>query len=250
MRRLIEAFDRSYVINLADRVDRRSQVEREFRRLGIPIPSDKVRVYSAQRFAESGGFSDVGTRGNFDSHRNILGLAQKDNLRNVLIFEDDVSFRNVGSDVERQIVSCLEAENWDLIYFGYLEPSITGAGGKLVPWRKDVIGAHFYAVNGRFIPLMFDYMNSCERRVPGHPEGGPMTTDGAYNHVRHVMPNLRAFIAAPNLAYQRSSRTDISRPRSFDKVQWLTPAISAARAIKHRLRMAIDAARLRNPTHS
>jgi hypothetical protein len=34
MKRIVECFDRSYIINLKDRVDRRREVEHEFRRLG------------------------------------------------------------------------------------------------------------------------------------------------------------------------------------------------------------------------
>ncbi len=246
MKHIIEFFDRSYIINLLDRVDRRAQAEQEFFKIGIRIPNERVRFYSAERVLEKGEFPDVGARGCFNSHRNVLDLAHKDRLHNVLIFEDDVSFRSVGDEIERQILSRLQIEDWDVIHFGYLEPSDSNFRGPLMPWRKRVIGAHFYAVNGRFIAPMLQYMKECENRPCGHPDGGPMLPDGAYNHVRQVIPNLRTLLAVPNLAHQRNSRTDVHPTPIFDRIAWLEPAVRRARGIKHRLRMVIDKHRLRN----
>ncbi len=159
MKRLIELFDRAYIINLEDRSDRRRQAEREFARIGVSIPSEKVRFYTATRPADKGTFPDVGTRGNYTSHRAILDLAIKDNLRNVLVFEDDISFRSVGDAVIEKITEQFAKENWDVVYFGYLQPSDDGLVGPLVNCPGDILGAHFYAVNGRFIGKMLDYIN-------------------------------------------------------------------------------------------
>jgi hypothetical protein len=246
MKHIIEFFDRSYIINLLDRIDRRAQTEREFSKIGFRIPNQNIVFYEAKRPSEKGNFPDVGTRGNFESHRNVLDLALKERLRNVLIFEDDVSFRSIDEDVERRIVSRLQVEDWDVIYFGYCKPSDYGLSGPLMPWSNDVIGAHCYAVNERFISPMFQFMNECAKRPCGHPHGGPMTADGAYNHFHRIIPNLRTFLAVPNLAHQRSSRTDVHPTPIFDRIAWLQPAVRGTRAIKHRLRMAIDGGRLRS----
>ena len=76
MKEIIEYFDRSFVINLIDRVDRRRQVEREFKRIGLRIPNDKVEIFSAVRPTERGGFVDISTKGCFSSHRDVLELAR------------------------------------------------------------------------------------------------------------------------------------------------------------------------------
>jgi len=245
MKELIAYFDRAYIINLADRADRRRQVEDEFCSVGVAVPNDKVRFYSSVRPVDKGPFTDIGTRGCFESHRNILQLADREGLRNVLIFEDDVSFRSVGPDLERRLIARLSEVDWDVVCFGYLAPSDDKLGGPLVRWPQDIIGAHFYAVNGKFIHGMLEYMQACESRSRDHPLGGPMPADGAYNHVRYVNPKINLFVAAPNLAYQRSSRTDIARARSLDKVIWLRPFMQLAREIKHRVRMGVDRGRLR-----
>jgi glycosyl transferase family 25 len=245
MKKIIEYFDRAYVINLQDRIDRRRQAEREFFGIGIDIPNQKVKFFTATRPTEKGAFPSVGIRGNFTSHKEVLKLANDDRLRNVLVFEDDISFRSVDPQLVEKIATQLEHEEWDVVYFGYLSPSDDGLTGPLMDWPSDLMGAHFYAVNGRFIPTMLEYMLKCELLPPGHPYGGPITADGAYNHVRYVIPNIRVLISVPNLAHQRSSRTDLHPTGLFDKIVPLRPLLQWARAVKHKFRMAADRNTLR-----
>lgn len=245
MKQIIEYFDRSYVINLSDREDRRRQAQQEFRRVGIDIPNDNVRFFTATRPADRGNFSDIGTRGCFTSHKNILQLACQERLRNVLVFEDDVSFRSIGNGFERQLLAQLSKEDWDVVLFGYLSPDDDALTGPLARWPNDILGMHFYAVNGRFIPTMLQYMNECELRPRDHVDGGPMPADGAYNHLRHLNPDVKVLLSVPNLAHQRSSRTDIAETRIFDRIDWLRPILHRARSAKHHLRMALDAYKLR-----
>lgn len=246
IKELIEVFDRSYIINLVDRTDRRREVEDEFRAIGLAIPSAQVSFYSAHRFADRGGFKDVGTRGNFDSHRNILRIAIEQKLKNVLIFEDDVAFRDVDNERVRSIISQLSSIDWDIICFGYLLPDNARGSGQLAPWRKDILGMQMYAVNARFFATMLQYMNECEQRPRDHELGGPMTADGAYNHVRYVMPHIKLALALPSLAFQRSSRTDIAPRSLLDEIRVLRPIVRYVRSLKHRMRMARDKRQLRN----
>jgi glycosyl transferase, family 25 len=245
MKRIIEYFDRTYIINLEDRLDRRKEVIREFSHLGISVPNQRVRLYIAKRLVEKGSFPDVGTRGCFTSHRNVLEIASQNRLQNVLVFEDDVSFRDIDVSLQVQIVKQLARDPWDIVYFGYLRPSDQDLKGPLIEYPNGVMGAHFYAVNGNFIEPLLQFMKQCETRQPGHPDGGPMTADGALNHIRGIIPNTRVLLAVPNLAFQRSSRTDISPPPIWDRILMLQPLVRRARVIKHRFRMAIDGSRLR-----
>ena len=240
MKQIIEYFDRSYIINLSDREDRRREVVQEFMHVGLNIPNEKIHFYTAVRPTDKAGFIDAGTRGNFTSHRNVLALANQDRLGNVLIFEDDVSFRNVGASFQEEIIKRLRQQDWDVVLFAYLVPADESLAGPFLEWTKDIVGAHFYAVNGKFIPKMLQYMNQCELRPRGHREGGPMTADAAYNHVRYITPNIKMFLSVPSLAHQRSSRTDVASTRIFDKIVWLRPILRWARAIKHKWRMAVD----------
>jgi glycosyl transferase, family 25 len=245
MKHIVGYFDRSYIINLSDRTDRRRQAEREFRRVGVQIPNEKVQFYTAVRPTDKGRFTDIGTRGCFNSHRSVLELAHQNRVQNVLIFEDDVCFRDVGSVFEQELVTKLSQESWDIVFFGYGEPHDDGLSGPLTPWPNDIQGMHFYAVNGSFIATMLQYMNDCELRPRDHPDGGPMPVDGVYNHVRYVIPNIKMLLSVPNLAHQRSSRTDIASITFLDRMAWLSPVLRGARAVKHQLRMASDRRKLR-----
>ncbi len=245
MKQIIEYFERSYVINLSDRTDRRRQAEEEFLRVGIHIPNENVRFYTATRPTDKGNFSDIGTRGCFVSHRDILQLASRERLGNVLVFEDDVSFRKIEIGFERQLLAQLSKQDWDVVLFGYLSPHDDALTGPLARWPKDILGMHFYAVNGPFIPTMLRYMNECELRPRDHVDGGPMPADGAYNHVRYLNPDVKVLLSVPNLAHQRSSRTDIAETRIFDRIDWLRPILHGARSVKHQLRMALDEYKLR-----
>jgi len=248
VKHLIEYFDRAYIINLVDRPDRRRQVKREFRLAGISIPNEKVQFYTALRPADKGRFHSVGVRGCFTSHRNVLELANREGLRNVLILEDDVSFRGVGAAFVRELTMQLSSESWDVAFLAYLLPpeeALKDVKRPLTRWPNDILGAHFYAVNGRFIQTILQYMYECELRPRDHPLGGPMPADGAYNHVRYVMPNINLFVSVPGLAHQRSSRTDIGDTTAFDKLVWLSPILRGLRVIKHWRRMAVDKNTLR-----
>jgi len=66
------------------------------------------------------------------------------------------------------------------------------------------MGAHFYAINGNFIDPLLQFMNQCETRPAGHPDGGPMTADGALNHIRLQIPDVRVLPGTPE------GRTDTS----------------------------------------
>ena len=258
MKHLIEHFDSAYIINLVDRPDRRQQAVREFRRVGVNAENGKVQFYTAVRPTDPGPFHSIGVKGSFTSHRSVLELASREGLQNVLVFEDDVSFRSAPANLADAIVAQLLAQDWDLVFFGYLKPNAETVHQMrakqhdelpLMPWRHDVIGGHFYGVNGKFIQIMLQYMYDCEGRPRDHHLGGPMSADGAHNHIRYLRPDTKAFIVVPNLAYQRCERTDIWDDKAFDRIVWLRPMVSRLRAVKHWARMALDAHKMPNASN-
>jgi len=240
MKQLIEYFDRAYIINLPERTDRRRSITQEFDAIGIKIPDKKVQFFSAIRPKEAGDFYAIGAKGSFYSHRSVLELAAAARLNNVLVFEDDVAFRKIPAAQIERILSALRAATWDVVYFGYLEPESVELKGPLAEWPDDTLGGHFYAVNGRFANTMIRYMNECEGRPRNHPDGGPMSRDGAFNHIRYVIPNIHVLLAVPNLAFQRSSRTDIAPVRFYDRLPLLRPIVELARAAKTKIRFSLD----------
>jgi hypothetical protein len=233
MRRIFDYFERTYVINLPDRIDRRQGTEHEFKRIGMEIPSEKIRVHFGARPEQQGEFYSLGAKGSFYAHRAALRRARKSGLNNVLVVEDDIGFNYCDPRVIGAALEQIGSMEWDVIYFGYMEPPSPAGSELLIPWSGKTIGGHFYAVNGHFFDEMIAYMDACEARPAGHPEGGPVSRDGAYNLIRQLKP-VKTFIMNPSLAGQRSSRSDIA-PRFFDKVKILKPLVTLGRRIKSKV---------------
>jgi len=250
MKRIIDYFDRAYIINLADRTDRRHETEEEFEKIGITIPNEKVFFHTVTRPTEKAGFATIGLRGSFTSHKEILEKAINDNLRNVLMFEDDVSFRSVPETFDQKFVDRLASEDWDIVRLGYSVPSDAGLVGPLLAWHGQTIGLQFCAVNARFMSKLLQFMCGCESRQRGHPDGGPMGADGTLNHMHLLNKDIRQFLSVPNLAHQRSSRTDVHSHNqhwlvsSIDQISLLTPLTRAGRSMKHKMVMSFDKAKL------
>lgn len=239
MKRIIEFFDRAYIINLVDRPDRRKGVARELSRVGIEVPNEKVRFLTVSRPSNAGVFHSIGVRGCYESHKSILLAAANENLSNILILEDDVWFRNVDVEFEELLLTQIQTNEWDLLFLGRQSPPDDGLQSPLSRYTGDIRGTQFYAVNGRFLPELLGFMDACESRPRNHPDGGPMPIDGIYNHIRYGRSEISLFVVAPNLASQRSSRSDITANKFFDQIDWLQGLVRAGRSVKNRVRAAL-----------
>jgi len=236
MKRIIEYFDRAYIINLAERTDRRKDAVREFARIGIGIPNEKVNFLTAERPADAGIFHSIGVRGCYESHKSVLLTAAREQLSNVLILEDDVWFQDIKTDFEHSVLTQIRSVEWDLLFLGRLLPSDDGFQPPLDRCNVDIKGGQFYAVNGHFLPRLLKFMDACEARPRDHPDGGPMPIDGIYNHIRYGNRDISLFVATPNLARQRSSRSDITPNKFIDQIGWLRGVVGFARNVKNRVR--------------
>ena len=79
------------------------------------------------------------------------------------------------------------------------------------------------------------FLRAILARPYGHPEGGPMHVDGAYNWFRRAHPGLRHLAAVPPWAVQRPSRTDIHALPWADRQPALRPLLALARRAKRAL---------------
>lgn len=102
-------FDEIYCINLDDRTDRWQHCQEEFKKVGI---LDKVQRFSAIR-------DNDGRIGVIKSNLEIVKIAKKKKLNNVLVFEDDVKFI-VDNPLEalQKSLDQTKGINWHLFYLG------------------------------------------------------------------------------------------------------------------------------------
>jgi len=102
-------FDKMFCINLDERIDRWEICKKEFDKVGI---LDKVERFSAIK-------DDDGRIGIIKSNLEIVKYAKKNNLNNVLVFEDDVKF--ITDDTQKHLkISLSQIGNldWSLFYLG------------------------------------------------------------------------------------------------------------------------------------
>ena len=231
----IDAFERIFVINLPQRADRRTEIAEQLALVGLSFGSPNVRLFSAVRPDEPGGFDSIGARGCFMSHLEVL--RQATSLRNVLILEDDLDFVPGIDGLFRLVLQALPAA-WDVFYGGCVIDLPRGNGPltRVLP-STPLRTSHFVAFNGTVIGRLVDHLEAILRRPPGHIDGGPMHVDGAYSRFRANNPDIAVFAAIPELGYQRPSRTDIHSLRWFDRapfVKELIQLIRRQRAVKKR----------------
>lgn len=231
-------FDRTYVINLVERTDRRREMERQFRQIGIALPYEKMAFFPAVRPDSPGAFPSIGARGCFLSHLGILENAQQHGFARILICEDDLNFVPDFQARIGPILAKLAELPWAFFYGGYrtFEPVQTVDEGILGVASDFSIGTtHFVAFQGDAIGEVGQYLRAMLQKPPGDPTGGPMHVDGAYNWFRSQNPQFRTFIATPELGYQRPSKSDIFAGAWYDNLPGVAAAARTIRAVKTRI---------------
>lgn len=209
----LDRFDRIRVINLAERRDRRRDMERELAAIGLGN-DPRVAFFPAFRPADQGDFTSVGARGVYLGQLAILREAAAANEA-VLILEDDCAFSPVACDYPTD-------GDWDIFYGGYEAANPEDLA------TSDIIGAHmmgFTAAAAKAIVAWLDALTYTGIHPP---------IDAAYIWFRRAHPEVATHFAVPPLANQRASRSDIA-PRLFDRLPGIRDAAEIARRIRRRL---------------
>lgn len=230
---LIEHFQRTYIVNLAERSDRRREMDSELARAGLLLDGERIRYFPAVRPGAAGDFPSVGARGCFMSHMGILEAAIRDNLDNVLVMEDDLAIDPRLHSAGVAMLGRLTDAPWHFAYFGHVAPAGSGAPA----WQETgepLATTHFYALNGPVLRPLHAHLAACLRRPSGHPLGSPMHVDGAYSLFRRQHPEFVTLKATPSLGGQRSSRSDIYPNKWYDRTPLARQLAGLARSLKNR----------------
>ena len=225
-----------YVINLADRADRRAEMAEQLSRIGLGFNSAAVRLFDAVRPADTGFFPSIGSRGCFMSHLGVLEDAAATGLHKILILEDDLNFSPDFAQRSERLAARIAAPDWGIFYGGHQVAghlSALNGAADLNP-KEPVQITHFIALQGPSINAAAAYLAAMLLRPSGDADGGPMHLDGAYSWFRREHPHVRTWIAVPPLGYQRASRTDIHALRWFDKMRAVRDVASVLRRLRNR----------------
>lgn len=232
---LADHFDRTYIINLPERTDRRSAILRELSVAGISVTDSRVQISSAIRSEKACGFPSRAVRGCYMSHLAVLEDARNRKLKNVLVMEDDLMISPLLPQFLPSILSGIDQQDWGFIYLGHVEELAAAPKPRLIPYTAPLVTAHFYAVNGTVLDRLIGYLQQVLLREPGDPDGGPMHYDGALSMFRQQNSDVLTLIAQPNLGWQRPSRSDI-HAHWYERVIGLRNAADLARTLRQSFR--------------
>jgi Glycosyltransferase family 25 (LPS biosynthesis protein) len=231
---LSDYFACTYAINLAERKDRRREIVDELERVGMPLTPGKVQIFEAVKPKDRLGFASVNVLGCFLSHYRILVDALERQLPNVLVVEDDLVIMPALRDHLDLYLATLRSVDWGIVYLGHIEPVPDTAAAELVRFEQPVITAHFYAVNGKVLPRLVEFLTLVQQREEGHPLGGPQDFDGALTMFRMANPDVVTLLAHPNMGKQRPSRSNI-RPPWYERLPVVKQAADLARVVRNRI---------------
>lgn len=218
--KFIDFFERAYVINLPERVDRLQAMEKELEKVRMPFKPGKVELFKAIRPDSAGQFKSIGYRGCFLSHLTILKKAKDLQLNNVLVMEDDLAFSEHFQKYEDSLIEQLQQTDWDIVQFGYFpeQIAVNPKDSKFATYQKftgEVIGSHFYAVNGKALDRFINFFETLLKRPAEDPRGGVMSPDGVLNVFPWQNQDIVRLITIPSFGGQRSSRSDC-----YTELQW------------------------------
>ena len=215
-------------------------MERELTRWGVGFASGKVELFAGIRPADRGDFPNIGARGCFMSHLEVLKRALSLGASRCLIMEDDLAIDPRLAAVEAELVATLSSTPWSLVYFGYRGAVPPSSSDVLVRSEEEVTCAHFYGVSAQGLRPLVEFLETVLTRPPGHPDGGPMHYDGALTTFRALNPGATLF-ASPSLGTQRGSMSDIT-PGLLDRIPLVRDAVDQARRLRaHRARLPTPA---------
>ena len=225
---LFAAFDRIRIVNLPSRTDRRVEMERELRRVGL-ASDPRVSFFSAISCTDRGSFLRIGSHGAFLSHLALLTEAAEAD-ETILILQDDCDF------LLPEIAEYRLPQHWDIFYGGY-----TASDPENLP-ESDIIGAHFMGFSRRAAHIAADYLSRylmpdfpADVRATAQPGFDPAIRppiDGAFVWMRRAYPELATTFAL--LGVQRPSRTDIGHRSWFDRTPGLRNIAELLRQLRRR----------------
>jgi hypothetical protein len=198
---LNEFFDKIYCINLDSRPDRWEECISIFEKKNLVVE----RVSAIKPIVSGLGHVKDAEKSLRDTHIGILKNAKNLNLKNILIFEDDIEFCDLLDDYTGQPMDVrfensikFLPEEWDVLYLGsgIDTDAKSHIGGELYKLGFAHC-CHSVSVNGRFLDTIINYLEQSDEPI-----------DIVYSR---LMGDNKIYSFSPNLISQRPSFSDIQR---------------------------------------
>ena len=237
--KLIDYFERVYIIHLPERTDRYQALSRELAAIGVDIKGPKVHLPPPPRPSEPNGFPSIGVYSNFIRHLGILKECLKDGIERVWILEDDAIFRRQlrQENEQQKLINQLEKDDWGLCYLGHAiaQSALRSHPTGLVPFKEEFLWSHCYCAHARVLPQLVQYFEETLLNPPGHPRGGRLYIDGAFNLFRRLHPDVVCLVSNPNLSSQKGSPSSLANRSWYDRATVFKPLVTAGRSLRDEL---------------
>lgn len=195
--------DKVVYINLAERKDRRQEIESE---LSSKIPKNKIIRFNAIR-------DSPGHLGCSQSHIKVIEMAIQNGWRNVLVVEDDAKFNKYGQGYQCLIDLIRQNPNFDVISMGNTGCSFDRKNKKLFSGQTTT----GYLVNGHYFQtLLNNFRSGYEKLKPTKTMKDPQKRfqlEQKYcvdQYWKHLQKIHNWFVVNPALLVQRPSYSTIT----------------------------------------
>lgn len=191
-------FDAVLVTNLDHRTDRMDSLLIELDRFNIE--ASKTKTFNGHELFPTMPRLEAGYKGTILTHLNALKYAKQNNLKNILILEDDVRFSEKYIHLLDEMIKQLPAD-WDMFYVGGNDKHPLTI---LYPYADNLrkIGklftTHAYSVNAKCFDFLIQHLESNIENA--------IVIDVLYTQVQ---PQLNCYMATPNLAWQQEGFSDV-----------------------------------------
>jgi glycosyl transferase family 25 len=201
---MVDFISKILYINLEHRTDRKLQIEGELR--WTNIPEEKIIRIDAIK-------NENGAIGCTMSHIKCIKLAKELNLENVLILEDDFSFRK-DNFINRinQLKNFIEINDWDIFLFSGNKEFVTNIKDyndiyKVV--RSQTTSG--YLVNKNYYDKLLNNFETGLNLYQTIDLTNPQSKYSIDIFWKKLQKNDRWYITKPTIGFQRKSFSDITK---------------------------------------
>lgn len=188
---MFEFIDKVVYINLAERTDRRERME---------LVTERFANHKVERFEAI--VDDIGIIGCCKSHIAVLRKALHDNVRNVLILEDDVEWNKFDDGYAK--LEGLVKNPYDVILLGGNYNKYDVDTSKLY----EAQCAHAYLVNADYIPVL---LSQFEDALSGMLRTHDLHAYAHDIYWKKLQPIDNWYLIIPSLLYQRPNYSNLEK---------------------------------------
>jgi len=195
----MENIQKIIYINLDYRVDRKTEIEDEFKR--VNIPEEKIIRFSAISLEDRGVACVY-------SHADAIKLAKELNLDNVLILEDDFNFIQNVDTINQNLISFFrDIKEWDVLLFSK-GMNILKPVNDYLSICKETSNACGYLINKHMFDILIEDFEKAAQLLQQTGMHWLYQNDQTWNK---FMKSEKWFCFNQHLGYQRKSYSDLSK---------------------------------------